>query len=103
MTYRVVIEEDTEFDPWDPECHEDIIRDFDAGNVFAYNVILECLSGCGHCGQSRWDEVDSVCGTLLDSPDWAGVYSLEQLDLRSPGPDANHLNELVNQMIGRRT
>lgn len=100
MTYRVVIEYDDEFDVRNPECHPDIIKDYEAGRITAYGVILEALTSCGHCGTTRWDEVDSIWGTLLNSPSWAGVYSLEQMDLRSPGPDANHINELLNQMLG---
>lgn len=97
MKYRVKIEQDQNFDPRNPLCHEELIADFENGETFAYVVTVE--KKCPECG--HWHDEQSTAGVLLDREYWAGSYT--PVDIENdwkwmPSPDTHHLVGLINEM-----
>lgn len=97
--YRIEIVEDTHFNPRDPEMHPEIVKGFEEGEYFAYEVTVQVPPACGDQSHD-WENVDSISGVLLDRDFWAGVYTPERIEAQwRPGPDVEYLTELINEML----
>lgn len=90
--YRVIIKPDREF------RQSDLDPELQGEYTIAYELTVEHRT-YGVRGKTRWNYVDSLCGILLDTTGWLGEFTLDALDEQSPGPDANHLNEIVNEIL----
>lgn len=97
--YRVKITEDVDFDPCKPPMEGDLIAEFEDGKYFAYEVTVQVPPDCGDLDHD-WDDVDSLCGVLLDGGFWVGLYTPETIEAAwRPGPDVDHLIEIIDDML----
>jgi hypothetical protein len=98
-TWRIRIEPDEDFDPRDPECHEELIADYDAGRIAAFDVTLERV--CAECG--AWDVQAVVGGVLLDPNGTGGVgmgvVTEEEFPAAFQGEELGYMEMIVNDLM----